>query len=173
MASQEQIPGNGTCYIIGFDHGAGHPFLFLDDAKAPNCRKNNGFKDLGNYSEWPKLAGAVIKATLSAARSWRARIGWVEFWHSRDIEGTVKNVTVSRQGKHWCVAFQVEQDLPEPVHPASAEVGIDLGVATFAAFSDGTVHPPLNAYRRVDAKKARMQRKLAGMVKYSQNWKKQ
>jgi len=37
----------------GFDHGAGHPLLFLDDAKAPNCRKNNGFMDLGNYSEWP------------------------------------------------------------------------------------------------------------------------
>ena len=46
----------------GFDHGAGHPLLFLDDAKAPNCRKNNGFMDLGNYSEWPKVAGAVIKA---------------------------------------------------------------------------------------------------------------
>jgi hypothetical protein len=48
--------------MAGFDHGAGHPFLFLDDAKAPHCRKNNGFKDLGNYSEWPKVAGAVIKA---------------------------------------------------------------------------------------------------------------
>jgi hypothetical protein len=48
--------------VAGFDHGAGHPFLFLDDAKAPNCRKNNGFKDLDNYSEWPKVAGAVIKA---------------------------------------------------------------------------------------------------------------
>ena len=32
---------------------------------------------------------------------------------------------------------------------------------------------PLNAYRRIAHKKARMQRKLAGMVKYSQNWKKQ
>ena len=36
---------------MGFDHGAGHPLLFLDDAKAPNCQKNNGFSDLGNYSE--------------------------------------------------------------------------------------------------------------------------
>jgi hypothetical protein len=53
----------GIEYVIaGFDHGAGHPLLFLDDAKAPNCRKNNGFKDLGNYSEWPKVAGAVIQA---------------------------------------------------------------------------------------------------------------
>jgi hypothetical protein len=49
----------------GFDHGAGHPpLLFLDDAKAPNCRKNNGFNGLGNYSEWPKVAGAVIQASV-------------------------------------------------------------------------------------------------------------
>ena len=38
------------------------PLLFLDDAKASNCQKNNGFKDLDNYSEWPKVAGAMIKA---------------------------------------------------------------------------------------------------------------
>ena len=97
----------------------------------------------------------------------------VEFWHSRDLDGTVKNVTISRQGQHWFVAFQVELDVPDPVHPATAHVGIDLGIATFAAFSDGALHPPLNAYRTHAAKKARMQRRLAGMVKYSQNWKKQ
>jgi len=52
-------------FFEGFDHGAGHPLLLLDDAKAPNCQKNNEFKDLGNYSEWPKVAGAVIQAFLS------------------------------------------------------------------------------------------------------------
>ena len=36
---------------LGFDHGAGHPLLFLDDTKAPNCRKNNRFNGLGNYAE--------------------------------------------------------------------------------------------------------------------------
>jgi len=64
-------------------------------------------------------------------------------------------------------------EVETPVHPATAEVGIDLGIATFAATSDGVLHPPLNAYRRVAKKKARMQQRLAGMVKYSQNWKKQ
>jgi len=39
--------------------------LFLDDANAPNCQKNNGFSDLGNYSAWPKVAGAVIQAAVS------------------------------------------------------------------------------------------------------------
>jgi putative transposase len=130
---------------------------------------NSGYRkkflsDSFRYPQGFKLEGRKVSLP---------KIGWVEFWHSRDIEGIVKNVTVSRQGQHWFVALQVEIDLPEPVHPAMAEVGIDLGIATFAAFSDGTLHPPLNAYRRVEARKARMQRRLARMVQYSQNWKKQ
>jgi hypothetical protein len=48
--------------IQGFDHGVGHPLLFLCDAKVPNYRKNKAFKGLGHYSEWPKVADAVIKA---------------------------------------------------------------------------------------------------------------
>jgi hypothetical protein len=50
---------------LGFDHGAGHPLLFLDDAKEHNYRNNNVLKDLSNYSEWPKVAGAVINAAES------------------------------------------------------------------------------------------------------------
>ncbi len=110
---------------------------------------------------------------LDGRRVYLPLIGWVEFWKSREIDGTIKNFTISRQGEHWFVAFQVEMERDAPVHPALAEVGIDLGIATFAAFSDGTLHPPLNAYRRVAQKKARRQRRLAGMVKYSCNWKKQ
>src|SRR5712692_3217811 len=32
--------------IFGFDHGAGHPLLFLDDAKAPLGKNSNYFNDL-------------------------------------------------------------------------------------------------------------------------------
>ena len=53
---------------MGLDHGVGHPLLLLGDAKIPNCRKNKVFKDLGHYSEWPKVADAVIKATTSPSR---------------------------------------------------------------------------------------------------------
>jgi putative transposase len=137
--------------------------LFAGRAAPPQYRKKF-LADSFRYPQGFKLDGK---------RVYLPKIGWVAFWRHRDIDGTVKNVTVSRQGMHWDVAFQVEQDVPDPVHPASAAVGIDLGIATFAAFSDGRLHPPLNAYRRVEAKKARMQRKLAGMVRYSQNWKKQ
>lgn len=137
--------------------------LFTGRAAPPRyCKKF--LADSFRYPQGFKLEGRKV---------YLPKIGWVEFWYSRDIEGAIKNVTISRQGQHWFVAFQVEQEIPEPVHPATAEVGIDLGIATFAAFSDGRLHPPLNAYRRVEKKKARMQRRLSGMAKYAQNWKKQ
>ena len=59
--------------LAGFDHGVGHPLLFLCDAKVPNYRKNKGFKVLGPYAEWPKVADAVIKAH-SRSKTPRSRI---------------------------------------------------------------------------------------------------
>ncbi len=131
---------------------------------APPQYRKKFLSDSFRYPQGFKLDGRMVYLPM---------VGWVEFWESRPLDGTIKNVTVSRQGRHWFVAFQVELELPDPVHPATAAVGIDLGIATFAATSDGDLHPPLNAYRRVEKKKARMQRRLAGMVKYSCNWKKQ
>ena len=54
--------------LFGFDHSVGHPLLFLCDIKVPNYRKSKGFKDLGYYSEWPKVADAVIKAHYLAEK---------------------------------------------------------------------------------------------------------
>jgi putative transposase len=141
----------------------GHTHLCAGRPAPPRYRKQL-LADSFRYPQGCKLDGRQVYVP---------RIDWVAFWHSRAIEGAVKHVTVSRPGIHWYVAWQVEQDLPEPLYPAVAEGGIDLGVATFAAFSDSPLHPPLNAYRRREKKKARMQRKLAGMGQYAQTWQKQ
>ena len=77
--------------------------------------------DSFRYPQGVKVDGRLVYLPL---------IGWVEFWASRPLEGTIKNVTVSRQGQHWFVALQVELDVPAPVHPSMAEVGIDLGIAS-------------------------------------------
>lgn len=137
--------------------------LFARRAAPPRSRKKF-VADSFRYPQGFKVDGRKVYLPM---------IGWVEFWHSRALEGVIKNVTISRQGQHWFVSCQVELDVPDPTHPTMAHIGIDLGIATFAAFSTGQLHPPLNAYRAHAAKKARMQRRLAGMVTYSQNWKKQ
>src|SRR5438552_3219656 len=95
------------------------------------------------------------------------------FWKSSDLDDTIKNVTVSRTGQHWFVAFQVELDLLDPLHPSSFWVGIDLGVARFAAISDGTLIPPWNALRTQEHKLALALQTLARKEQFSQNWKKQ
>jgi putative transposase len=101
------------------------------------------------------------------------KIGWVGFRKSREIDGTPKNVTVSRRGKRWFVSVQCEVEIAAPVHPAPSEVGIDMGVRRFATFSDGSFYKPLNSFRRFEKKLAKMQRVLARRIKGSSNWKKQ
>jgi len=42
------------------------PFRFCGMQNSLTIEKNKAFKDLASYSEWPKVAGAVIKATSLA-----------------------------------------------------------------------------------------------------------
>ena len=110
---------------------------------------------------------------LDNRRIYLPNLGWVGFFKSREVEGKIKNATVSWQAGHWYVSVQVEQELPEPAHPSTSDAGLDLGVANFATLSDGTCIEPVNALRRHQDKLARAQRALARKVRFSENWKRQ
>jgi putative transposase len=112
------------------------------------------------------------------------KIGWVRFFKSQDIQGTPKNVTVSRRGRHWFVSVQTEQDIPvleRPVfNPFSDIIGIDMGAARFVTTSesddtglDGMYTEPLNSYKKLEKKLAQAQKSLSRKQKFSNNWKKQ
>jgi len=66
---------------------------------------------------------------LYGARIFLPKIGWVRFRLSREIEGTPRNVTVSRKGEYWYVSIQTEKEIADSVHPSASAVGIDMGVA--------------------------------------------
>ena len=101
------------------------------------------------------------------------RIGWVKFRKSCIIGGEIRNVTVSRSGGHWYVAIQTEKEVPDPVHPSTTAVGGDRGVANLLTLSDGTLFLPVTAYRDLQKRLAREQRRLAHKVKFSANWRQQ
>ncbi len=101
------------------------------------------------------------------------KIGWVKFRKSRDIVGIPKNATVSKNGKHWFVSVQTEQEVANPVHTSNTEVGIDVGIARFATISNGDVIEPLNSFKKLEHKMASAQRNMARKEKFSSNWKKQ
>lgn len=99
------------------------------------------------------------------------KIGWVGFFKSRNIPGTVKQATVTREVDGWYASFQVQIEIDPPVHTGSV-VALDRGVEVFAATSDGKLIPPVNAHKKWLSKLARLQRKLSRQVRFSNNWRK-
>ncbi|MEI5103173.1 transposase [Streptomyces sp. PmtG] len=66
------------------------------------------------------------------------KIGWVKFRWTRPLGGAVRSATVSRDGGHWYISFLVETGEPErTVSLERGRVGVDRGVASLAATSDG------------------------------------
>ena len=53
------------------------PLLLLSDQKDPNYRNNNRLKGLGNYSERPKVADAVIEAVERFVNSYEVMVAYV------------------------------------------------------------------------------------------------
>ncbi len=108
------------------------------------------------------------------------KVGWVKVRVSRQIEGALGNAPVTRKAGRWSVSLQTEADVPEPEIRMHPEIGLDLGIVTFATFPDGTrIHPEpklLEAMKRAEKKLAWEQRKLSRKYrkgKKSQNFRKQ
>lgn len=129
--------------------------------KIPTFKKR-GERDSFSFPQGFKLDGRRI---------FLPKIGWVNFRKSREIEGTAKNVTISRQGKYWFVSIQVEVELPEPIHPSISMVGVDMGVKRLITLSNGDFKEPILISFFKDKIK-RLQKKLAKKMKFSANWKK-
>jgi putative transposase len=110
---------------------------------------------------------------LDNRRIFLPKIGWVGFHKSREIEGKVKNITITRRAGRWFASIQVEQEIEIAKHPSDSEIGVDAGVKCFAAFSDGSLVRSVNSFRKHESALAREQRKLARKQKGSVNWKKQ
>ncbi|MEV6229064.1 transposase [Saccharopolyspora shandongensis] len=95
------------------------------------------------------------------------KLGWVRFRWSRALDGMVRSATVSRDGADWFVSFLVEDGATTPERHAAPNsgVGVDRGVATAVATSDGDLldrefrtKGEAKRYRRLQQKLARQQR---------------
>ena len=101
------------------------------------------------------------------------KIGWIGFHKSRDITGTIKNITITCRGGQWFASIQVEEMIEIGKHASDSEIGIDAGIKCFAAFSDGILIEGVHSFRKHEERLAREQRKLSGKKRGSENWKKQ
>ena len=104
-------------------------------------------------------------------RIYLPKIGWIRYRNSRAIVGKMKNVTVSRKCGKWYISVQTEFEQKTP-QPKGGEIGIDMGIVRFATLSSGEYFEPINAFKNLKGKLAKLQRRLKNKVKFSQNWQK-
>ena len=127
-------------------------------------------KGSGNNFRYPDPK--QIKLDQRNNRLFLPKLGWIRYRNSREVLGELRNVTVSGKGGKWFVSIQTQREVEQPTPTATTSIGIDLGIARFATFSDGSYIAPLNSFKTTQAKLAKYQRRMAHKQKFSNNWKK-
>jgi putative transposase len=88
----------------------------------------------------------------------------------RNWEGSIKNLTLSKNGDSYYLSVQTEQAITLPDNKNHSTIGVDVGIKKFVTTSNGEVFKPLNSFRKLEKTLARLQRKLARCVKKSNNF---
>ena len=126
------------------------------------------FKKRGRHDAFRFPQG--VKLDQGNARIFLPKLGWMRYRKSREVAGSVKNVTVSASGGKWFISIQTECEVETPRHSANGIVGVDVGVANFATLSTGEIIAPINAMAKRQRQLARAQRALSRKRKFSRNW---
>jgi putative transposase len=101
--------------------------------------------------EWPK-DGDGCRWEPDAHRVYLQGVGHVKVTIHRQVEGRVKTIQVSRQGRRWMLVLSCDDAPTRPLEPTRTAVGVDMGIASFATTSDGE-HVSNPGYGRVAAAK--------------------
>jgi len=127
--------------------------------------KRKGARDRFRYPD-----SRQIKLDEANGRIFLPKLGWMRYRNSRNIQGQVRNATVSRRAGKWFVSIQTKREVKQPLPKATSAIGIDLGIARFATFSDGSYLAPLNSFKRHEVALRKAQQSLSRKEKFSRNW---
>jgi putative transposase len=91
-----------------------------------------------------------------------ANVGLVKIFLHRPLEGAPKTATVSRSSTDkWYVCFSCECVEPTPLPETGRQVGVDVGLTTFATLSDGQTIANPRFFRQEEQALAKAQRRLS------------
>jgi len=132
------------------------------------------FKKKGIHDSFRLPQGISLTNQLSkkAGQVKLSKLGIVRFTKSKELEGRIKNVTISKTCRKWYIAFNCEVDTPQPKEIPQSAIGIDRGIKTFAQCSDGTTVQGVSPLKKNLKKLAKLQKKLSKKKKLSSNWRK-
>jgi putative transposase len=144
----------------------------LDEAYRRFFSKAGGFPSFKKRGEEPGIRFPDPKQFSMDAANGRIKLpklGWVRLRMSQPVEGVLRNVSITRKGSKWFASLQVETSETVAALGVAPTLGIDLGIAQFAAMSNGTTVAPLKALAKQQVRLKRYQRAVARKKKGSAN----
>ena len=140
--------------------------FFAKRADFPKFKKK-GLSDSFRYPD-PKQ----VELGQANSRIRLPKLGWMRLRLSREVQGELRNITVSHSCGKWFVSIQTEREVTQPLPTATTTISLDVGIARFATLSDATFVDPLNSFKKHETRLAKYQRRMSRKVKFSSNWKK-
>ena len=130
-------------------------------AGLPRFRRYGRYKSITYPQSGFKIEGNKLKLS---------KIGKIRIKHHRDLPEHVKTLTIKRypSGKWYaCFSCMVEA---QPGEKPLEDVGIDVGLNSYAVLSDGARIENPRLYRKSEERLARLQRGLSGKERGGRNW---
>lgn len=90
-----------------------------------------------------------------------SKLGSIKVKLHREMTGTIKTLTIKREGAYWYAVFCCEMDKSEPLPVSYEDVGIDLGITHFAALSSGEFIDNPRHYRKAEKRLKKLQEALS------------
>ena len=134
--------------------------LLKEDEKPPRppeSKPRSRYRSL-TYTHAQSFSVSEKSITLS-------KVGTIKAVVHRPIQGIAKTCVISVKNDKWYACFSCEVECT-PLPACIAEIGIDVGIKVFAAFSDGTFIGNPTFYRTAEKSLAKAQRK-ADKLKYA------
>jgi putative transposase len=125
-----------------------------------------GYPRFRSVRRYDSLTFRQIGNALSNSRLRLPKIGNIRIKVHRPLEGQVKTLTVKREAGRWFAIFTVEY-LPRPLPFNANAIGVDIGLSSFATFSNGSSIPNPHYFKTAQAKLRRLQRRVARRKKGS------
>jgi putative transposase len=141
----------------------------LDKACKSFFRSGFGFPRFKGANRFDSFTYPQAGFSLGGRRLSLAKIGNVKLRLSRPLPrgAVVKTCSIKRSVNGWFATLTFEHQ-PVPLPANDLAVGIDVGVTTFAKFTDGTEIPNPRIYQNSQAELRRAQRRVARRKKGSQ-----
>lgn len=122
------------------------------------------FKGRGQFDSF-----SIGRVKLNGKKIRVPNLGLVKARLYRPLEGEIRDVKLTRSAKRWWVCFSVDLGEAPPKRPVAKAIGIDLGLKSFVALSNGELVENPRHFAVVHERLALHQRSLARKKRGSGN----